>query len=106
NLTLAAPVEVSTPTPQIVLTGKVDADTRPDIITVSGGLRSLTTVATVSNTSICASDFNQDGFVTGDDFDEFSAAFDAGDPSADVNHDGFTTGDDFDYFAQRFDVGC
>ena len=55
---------------------------------------------------VCPADFNADGFATGDDFDEFTAAFEVGDPSADVNGDGFTTGDDFDYYTAHFDAGC
>jgi hypothetical protein len=55
---------------------------------------------------LCPADFNGDGFVTGDDFDEFTALYDAGDPGADVNGDGFANGDDFDYYTQHFDAGC
>ncbi len=54
----------------------------------------------------CLSDFIADGFVTGDDFDAYTAAFEAGDPSADANGDGFVTGDDFDLYAEHFINGC
>ncbi len=54
----------------------------------------------------CPSDFNDDGFVTGEDFDEFIAAFEAGDISADFNDDTFVSGDDFDAFVEAFVGGC
>ena len=54
----------------------------------------------------CDSDFNNDGFVNGDDYDAFASAFEAADISADVNHDGFVNGDDFDAFASHFEAGC
>lgn len=54
----------------------------------------------------CATDFDGDGFSTGDDFDAFVAAFEAGDVSADYNGDGFVTGDDFDGFVEAFEWGC
>ena len=54
----------------------------------------------------CDADFNNDGFVNGDDYDAFASAFEAADISADVNHDGFVNGDDFDAFASHFEEGC
>jgi len=54
----------------------------------------------------CPADFNGDGFVTGDDFDEFIALFESGDIGADVNEDGFVTGEDFDHYAESFTAGC
>lgn len=54
----------------------------------------------------CPSDFNLDGFVTGDDFDEYVAAFELGSASADFNQDGFVTGDDFDGYVLAFETGC
>ncbi len=54
----------------------------------------------------CLADFNGDGFVTGEDFDELVALFEAGDPLADINGDTFVTGEDFDAFVQRFIDGC
>ncbi len=56
--------------------------------------------------AVCAADFNGDGFVTGDDFDLYVAAFELGDISADFNADGFVTGDDFDAFVTAFEAGC
>jgi hypothetical protein len=54
----------------------------------------------------CLSDFNEDSFVTGDDFDAFMDAFFLGDISADMNGDTFVTGDDFDLFTEKFEAGC
>lgn len=54
----------------------------------------------------CPTDFNHDGFVTGDDFDGYVQAFVDGLASADFNHDGFVTGDDFDSFVAAFGAGC
>jgi len=54
----------------------------------------------------CPSDFNMDGFVTGEDFDEFIALFVSGDPGADFNGDTFVTGEDFDGFVEAFAAGC
>ena len=106
NLTLAAPSEVSTPTPQIVLTGMVDPDSRPDLITVGSGPRTLTTVTTVANSSLCPSDYDQNGFVNGDDFDAFVVEFYYGTILADFDHNGFVNGDDFDGFTAAFEAGC
>lgn len=57
-------------------------------------------------TPTCPSDFNRDGFVTGDDFDAYVLAFTAGEDAGDFNGDGFVTGDDFDGFADAFASGC
>jgi hypothetical protein len=54
----------------------------------------------------CPADFNEDGFVNGDDADSFYAAFDLGDPSADFDGNGFVNGDDADGFAAAFAAGC
>jgi len=51
-------------------------------------------------------DVNGDGFLNGDDFDQFAEAFETGDPSGDFNHDGFVNGDDYDGFANDFEAGC
>ncbi len=61
----------------------------------------------IGNTSKgCPSDWNGDGFVTGDDFDQYVAAFIAGDMASDYNGDGFPNGDDFDAFVIDFEAGC
>ncbi len=54
----------------------------------------------------CPSDYDGDGFVTGEDFDAFVAAFENGDLSADFNGDGFITGEDFDGYVAAFESGC
>lgn len=51
----------------------------------------------------CLADFNRDGFVNGDDFDGFAAAFEEADHAADFNGDGFVNGDDYDAFSEAFD---
>ncbi|MDX2118540.1 MAG: GC-type dockerin domain-anchored protein [Planctomycetota bacterium] len=51
-------------------------------------------------------DFNQDGFITFEDFDAFVAAFEAGDAQSDFNLDGFLTFEDFDAFVAKFEGGC
>jgi len=54
----------------------------------------------------CGADFNGNGFINGDDFDAFVAAFVLGDLTADFNGDGFVNGDDYDGFVAAFEVGC
>jgi len=56
--------------------------------------------------SCCAADFNHDGFVTGEDFDEFVGAFELGDGSADFDANTFVNGEDFDGFVLAFVGGC
>ena len=72
-------------------------------ITQDGGTFSL---AGVHATHACPSDFNLDGFVTGDDADAFGIEFYSGSAAADFNGDGFTTGDDADAFYVAFEAGC
>jgi len=60
----------------------------------------------MSLTQLCPSDFDGDGFVTGDDFDSYVFAFEAGDASSDFDGDGFVTGDDFDAYVLAFEAGC
>jgi len=57
-------------------------------------------------TTPCGADFDENGFVTGDDFDVFTQAFVDGVIAADFNRDGFVTGDDFDLFSDAFAAGC
>ena len=57
-------------------------------------------------TCLCTADTTEDGFVSGDDFDQFIVAFELGDQSADYNGDTFVTGDDFDQFVIAFEAGC
>lgn len=51
-------------------------------------------------------DFNFDGFVTFEDFDDFVTAFENGEARADFNQDGFLTFEDFDAFVFRFEAQC
>jgi hypothetical protein len=54
----------------------------------------------------CDGDFNNDGFLTFEDFDAFVGAFESGFASADFNKDGFLTFEDFDAFVASFEAGC
>lgn len=54
----------------------------------------------------CPADFDNDGFVTGVDYDTFVAAFEAGLASADFDGDGFITGVDFDSYVAAYEAGC
>ncbi len=54
----------------------------------------------------CPPDFDADGFVTGDDFDAYVLAFEAGNPLADFDKNGFVNGDDFDAYVAAFESGC
>lgn len=56
--------------------------------------------------SYCRADFDNDGFLSFEDFDAFIAALEAGSASADFNDDGFLTFEDFDAFIQTFEAGC
>ena len=72
------------------------------VTNVCGSVTSGTALYTV----YCPSDFNTDGFVSGEDFDAFVDAFYFGDPSADFNNDTFVSGEDFDAFMDAFIAGC
>jgi hypothetical protein len=54
----------------------------------------------------CPADFNNDGFLTFEDFDAFVVAFEAGEARSDFNNDGFLTFEDFDAFVAAFEAGC
>ncbi len=54
----------------------------------------------------CPADVNSDGYVNGEDFDEFVAAFEWGDPFADFDGNSFVNGVDFDGFVEAFVAGC
>ncbi len=54
----------------------------------------------------CSIDFDGDGFPTGDDFDAFVLAFEAGDIAADFDGDVFVSGEDFDAYVALFELGC
>ena len=54
----------------------------------------------------CPADFDQDGFISGVDFDDYVSAFENGDIRADFDRDGFLTGIDYDDFVRAFEGGC
>ncbi|MBL8760939.1 MAG: hypothetical protein JNL50_06500 [Phycisphaerae bacterium] len=64
------------------------------------------TIVYTNPEKLCDADFNNDGFVNGDDFDAFASAFDNAAPAADFNNDCFVNGDDYDLFANAFEQGC
>lgn len=88
-------------TPLYVFGGKIDSTTW-DTASMDSTLRSLDMVPKQS----CRADFDQDGFVNGNDYDLFAQAFDAAESAADVDGDGFVNGNDYDLFAEAFDAGC
>jgi hypothetical protein len=92
----------STPTLSLIRAKGADSGVYDCVIT-----NACTSVTTSPATlSVCASDFNCDGFVTFEDFDSFVSAFETGSPSADFNADGFLTFEDFDAAVQAFEAGC
>ncbi len=82
------------------------ANAGPDTGPMTNGARNLLGGFWIGNPPPCPSDFNNDGFVSGDDFDAFVNAFVAGDDEADVNGDGFVTADDYDAYVVSFEAGC
>lgn len=54
----------------------------------------------------CPADLNEDGFVTGDDYDAYAQAFGTGDVATDMDGDGFVTSEDFDLYVTAFVAGC
>ena len=54
----------------------------------------------------CTADFDDDSFLTFEDFDAFVGAFEGGDVRGDFNADGFITFEDFDAFVSAFEAGC
>lgn len=60
----------------------------------------------IEYTEGCDADYDGDGFITGQDFDLFVQAFEAGDASADFDGDSFITGQDFDLYVVAYEAGC
>lgn len=58
------------------------------------------------NNDACPGDFDNDGFISGADFDLYVQAFEAGDLDADHDGDGFVNGNDFDQYVLTFEQGC
>jgi len=89
------------------LTGTVGQEAAgPNSGAMTGGTFALTGGFWPGQLPRCPSDFNNDGFVTGDDFDAFVDAFVMGDIAADFNDDGFVTADDYDAYVEAFFAGC
>ena len=63
-------------------------------------------VSSGASLSLCAADFDGDGFVSGIDFDLYVGAFEGGDMASDFDGDGFITGIDFDLYVGAFELGC
>jgi len=89
----------------IALDGEIANGSSPASLPSGNGVASGQGVYTFTVEG-CPSDVNGDGFVTGEDFDEFVAAFELGDAFADYNGDTFVTGEDFDEFVEDFSLGC
>ncbi len=109
TVTFVEPVSLTTAQPPSAITSAdVDQDGFEDIIAVSDSGTEIADNITVRLNVFraCTADYNRDGFVTGEDFDEYVLLFELGDPQADTNHDGFVTGEDFDLFVQHFVDGC
>ncbi|NUQ51304.1 MAG: hypothetical protein HUU19_01250 [Phycisphaerales bacterium] len=97
---------VKTATGAIKLDGEIADANSPSSLPSGDGLANGNAVWAFTITPTCPADFNNDGFVNGDDYDAFASAFDNAAPDADFNHDGFVNGDDYDLFAEHFDAGC
>lgn len=54
----------------------------------------------------CPGDYDNNGFVNGDDFDAYVIEFESGNAAADYDNNCFVNGDDFDAFSLRFELGC
>jgi len=79
--------------------GQLDFDASNECGGVGTGFTVVVSVA-------CKADFNGDGFLTFEDFDEFVSAFEGGETRADFDGDGFLTFEDFDAFVGAFESGC
>jgi hypothetical protein len=80
----------------------VDVTSYDCVVTDSCG----STISNAAALTICAADFDCDGFITFEDFDNFVNAFEVGLASADFTGDGFLTFEDFDAFVAAFEAGC
>ena len=82
-------------------------------MTTSGGLRHGDGCAKLSHAdlgvgsgAVGAADFNMDVFIDFFDFDDFLAAYEAGNPSADFNGDNFIDFFDYDAFTAAYEACC
>ncbi len=96
---------IKTVTGAIALDGEITNPTSPASLPSGNGVANGNAVYNFTITG-CPSDFNGDGFVTGEDFDAYVAAFELGDISADFDGNGFVTGEDFDAYVAAFESGC
>ena len=104
NVTNAAGTVVTgANTAALTLTGVHTADKGFYSVIATNGCATATSAEAILR---CPSDFNSDGFVTGDDFDAFVDAFEQGAPAADFDANAFVNGDDFDGFVLAFAGGC
>ena len=72
---------------------------------IVGSMSFTSGTATIKRVA-CAADSNCDGYVNGNDYDEFASWFESGSPRADFNGDGYVNGNDYDGFASHFEAGC
>jgi len=79
---------------------------RGTAVNSAGVKQGYAVVATGDLRIACPADFDGNGFVNGEDFDQYVAAFEAGLLAADFDEDGFVTGEDFDAYALAFGAGC
>ncbi len=76
------------------------------VTAVNSGGSTASTPASFGFDTLRPADFNGDGFVTGEDFDVYVAAFELGELASDFDGDGFVTGEDFDAYVASFEAGC
>jgi len=92
-------------TPTSAMKFRFLASDAPPANIVEAGLDAFQVLGTVCGT-VCAADFDGNGFLTGEDFDLYLTAFESGLLTADFNADGFVTGEDFDAYVAAFETGC
>ena len=63
-------------------------------------------VSATATLRVCRPEFNCDGFLDFFDYDDFVAAFEAGEPRADYNDDGFLDFFDYGWYVEDFELGC
>ncbi len=100
------------------VTGASDATLRPRVLSGFGNnlrFRCVVTNACGNATSneasltVCAADYNCDGFLDFFDYDDFVSCFEGtncGDGNADFNGDGFVDFFDYDAYVAGFEAGC
>jgi len=104
NQPMDALLNPSVTTPDLLLNNVRNTDAGRYACVVTNGCDSAS--SDEATLTICAPDFNCDGFLDFTDFDGFVTAFEAGEASSDFNSDGFLDFTDFDAFVSVFDAGC